>query len=318
MIFITSLLLFLTASTLVGADMIIGGTTQYTVQKGDRFELIGAKLGVYWKNIARENGLDPKVKVVPGQELKVTTRKIVPKTVEDGIIINVADRTLYFFKKGNLTSYPVGVGLPSETDFGDWRTPIGKFVVTGKKKNPKWSVPESIQMEMAFKGKPVEEFVPPGPDNPLGRYAIRTSIPGVLIHETTRPASVYRFQSHGCIRMLPESIEKLFEEVEKGTKGEIIYEPVKVAVNDEERVFLEVRTDTYRRLPSVKNHVWKLLGARGLSGKVNTAKVEQIIKDETGIAEDITLYPEEKLVFSKKPLFQKFFDLFRSRPKSET
>jgi L,D-transpeptidase ErfK/SrfK len=324
MILAFSFLFLFAASSLFGADMIIGGTTQYIVQKGDRLDLIGAKLGVYWKNIARENGLDPKAKFVPGQELKVTTRKIVPKTVEDGIIINIADRTLYYFKNGKLTAYPVGVGLPSETEFGDWRTPTNKFIVTGKRKNPTWSVPDSIQMEMAFKGKPVEETVPPGPKNPLGRYAIQTSIPGVLIHETIWPASVYRFRSHGCIRMLPESIEKLYEEVEKGTKGEIIYQPVKVAIDENERIFLEVRTDTYKKLPSLKDHAWKLIGERGLSDKVNTARVEQVIREETGIAEDITLYPKEKSVvhkkpaFHKKPLLQTFLDFFRSLFKGNT
>jgi L,D-transpeptidase ErfK/SrfK len=318
MVLIFSFLFLLTASTLFGADMIIGGITQYTVQKGDRLELIGAKLGVYWRNIAIENGLDPKAKPTPGQELKVTTRKIVPKIVEDGIIINIADRTLYYFKGGKLTAYPVGVGLPSETEFGDWRTPTSKFVITGKRKNPTWAVPDSIQMELAFKGRPIEEFVPPGPKNPLGRYAIQTSIPGVLIHETIWPASVYRFQSHGCIRMLPQNIEKLFEEVEKGTKGEIIYEPIKAAVDNKERIFLEVRTDTYRRLPSVKDHVWKLLGERGLTDKVNAVKVEQVIKGETGIAEDITLYPQASFVLHKKTLFQRLFDFFRSRPGNDT
>ncbi len=312
------LFLLLMASNLFGADMIIGGITKYTVEKGDRFELIGAKLGVYWKNVAMENGLDPKSRPTPGQELKVTTRKIVPKIIDEGIIINIADRTLYFFKGGKLAAYPVGVGLPSETEFGDWRTPIGKFIVSGKRKNPVWTVPDSIQMELASKGRPIEEFVPPGPNNPLGRYAIHTSIPGVLIHETIRPASVYRFQSHGCIRMLPQNIEKLFEDVEKGTKGEIIYEPIKVAVDGKERLFLEVRTDTYRRLSSVRDTVWKILRERGLADKLNAAKVERVIKEESGIAEDITLYPKENFVFQKRTFIQRFFDFFRFRPKNNT
>jgi L,D-transpeptidase ErfK/SrfK len=301
-LFITFLLL-LTASTLFGADMIIGGVTEYTVQKDDNIQLIGAKLGVFWKNIARENGLDPKVPCVPGQELKVTTRKIVPRVVENGIIINIADRTLYHFKKGKLTAYPVAVGLSSETDFGDWRTPTGKFVIVGKKKDPTWSVPDSIQMETASKGKPVETSVPPGPTNPLGKYALQTSIPGVLIHGTIRPASIYGFRSHGCIRMLPENIERLYEEVGSGTEGEIIYEPVKIAKGRDEKLYLEVRTDAYKKIPSVKGRVQKLLDERGLSGKADVAKIEQVIKGETGIAEDITFCPEDKLVvFPKQSL----------------
>jgi len=298
--------------------MIIGGTTHYTVQKGDRLELIGAKLGVFWKNIAKENNLDLKTPCVPGQVLKVTTRKIVPRIVEDGIIINIADRTLYYFKMGKLTAYPVGVGLAREDDFGDWRTPTGKFVITGKKKNPTWSVPDSIQLETAFKGKEVEETVPPGPKNPLGRYAIQTSIPGVLIHETIWPSSVYRFQSHGCIRMLPENMEIFFEEVGKGMKGEIIYEPVKIMLTREGKPYLEVRTDTYKRFSSLKDRAWKLIDDRGIRDKVDTDKVEQIIKDQSGIAEDITLYPKIGPVpHMMRTLYQKFFDFFKPGSKSE-
>jgi L,D-transpeptidase ErfK/SrfK len=288
-------LFILTASTLFGADMIIGGVTRYTVQKGDHLPLIGAKLGVFWKNIARENDLDPQAACIPGQELKVTTRRIVPRIVKNGIIINIADRTLYHFTKGTLTAYPVGVGLPSQTEFGDWRTPTGKFVIVGKTKDPTWSVPYSIRMEMASKGKPVEESVPPGPTNPLGRYVLRTSLPGVLIHETIRPASVYRFQSHGCIRMLPEDIERLFQEVKRGTKGEIVYEPVKVARGEDERLYLEVRTDTYKTIPSIRDHVRRLLDERGFSGEADAARVDRIIKDQTGIAEDITLASKDPL-----------------------
>ena len=318
--FFSFFLLFATAAS--GADVIIGGETSYVVQKGERLELIGAKLGVFWKNIAKENGLDPEVRVTPGQQIRVTTRKIVPRTLEDGIIVNIADRTLYLFKGGNMSAYPVGVGVPIEDDFGDWRTPTGKFTVTAKRKNPIWFVPESIQMELAAKGKTVEEIVPPGPKNPLGRYALQTSIPGVLIHETIKPASVYRYQSHGCIRVLPANMEKLFGEVEKGTKGEIIYEPVKVAVTDDGRTYLEVRTDTYRKLASLRDHTWKLINERQLSGQVDAIRVERVIREQSGIAEDVTLRRAEAPVVvaeqqqQKKAFFQKVLDFFKSKPRT--
>ncbi|HEY3275509.1 MAG TPA: L,D-transpeptidase family protein [Syntrophorhabdaceae bacterium] len=301
------------ATVVSGADLIVGGETRYTVQKGERLELIGARLGVFWKNIARENGLDPEAKVSPGQQIKVTTRKIVPRVVEDGIIINIADRTLYLFKKGQLSTFPVGLGLPLENDFGDWRTPIGKFTIVGKRKNPIWYVPESIQMEMAFNGKTVEEAVPPGPKNPLGRYAIITSIPGVLIHETIRPTSVYRYQSHGCIRMLPESMEKLFPEIQKGAKGELIYEPVKVAVGDDGKTYLEVRTDTYRKVVSMRDHAWKRIEEKGLAGTVDKDRVEQVIKEKSGVAHNVSTgsrVAEAGQDVPKKEFLQKVFDLF--------
>jgi L,D-transpeptidase ErfK/SrfK len=318
-VFSLSLFLLL-APVAYGADVIIGGETSYIVQKGERLEIIGAKLGVFWKNIAKENGLDPDVRVTPGQQIKVTTRKIVPRIVDEGIIINIADRTLYLFRNGVMTSYPVGVGVPIEDDFGDWRTPTGKFTVTAKRKNPVWFVPESIKAELEAKGKPVEETVPPGPKNPLGRYALHTSMPGILIHETIKPASVYRYQSHGCIRVLPANMETIFDLVEKGAKGEIIYEPVKVAVTEDGRTYLEVRTDTYRKVASLRDRTWKILNERQLSDRVDHAKVDLVIREQSGIAEDVSilresassgLAPLPPTDEQKKSFFQKVRDFFR-------
>lgn len=311
-------LFFLIISISSNAETMIGGTTIYTVQRGDNLQIIGAKFGVFWKNIAKENNIDPDATCAPGQVLNITNRKIVPRILEDGIIINIADRTLYYFKSGNLTVYPVGVGLSREDEFGDWRTPTGKFIVTGKKRNPTWYVPESIQFKMAFKGREIEETVPPGPKNPLGKYAIQTSIPGVLIHGTTNPSSVYRFQSHGCIRMLPENIEEFFSKIEIGTRGEIIYEPVKIMLTSEGKPFLEVRTDTYNQISSLKNRVWELIDKKGIRNSVDPKKVEQIIKEESGIAEDISLHLEEKQSpGTMKTLYQRFFDFFKPAPRNK-
>ena len=166
--------------------------------------------------------------------------------------------------------------------------------------------------------------MPPGPKNPLGKYAIETSIPATLIHATIWPGSVYRFMSHGCIRMLPEHIEQLYPMVDIKTKGEIIYEPVKLAVNDEGRVYLEVRTDVYRKHKSIKEYVAKVIEDRGISDKVDWQKVDKLIQDEAGVAEDITLpqaipppqpppQPVNNNVNIKIGFTQKIVNFFRSR-----
>jgi hypothetical protein len=87
-----------------------------------------------------------------------------------------------------------------------WRTPSRTFTITGKERNPLWYVPESIQWQLHVEGKPVLKVVPPGPDNPLGRFALYTSIRGIAIHETIWPTTVFQFRSHGCIRVLPEHL----------------------------------------------------------------------------------------------------------------
>lgn len=271
------------------ADMIIGGESVYHVVKGDNLELISAKLGIDKKIIIRDNKIDTKKFLKIGQEIKVNTRKIVPKIIDSGIIVNIPDRMLYFFKDGNLKQvFPVGLGMPSWRGITRWRTPEGKFIVTGKRKNPTWHVPESIQWKMEMEGKPVKTVVPPGHDNPLGRYAIDTSIPRVVIHETIWPTSVYQFRSHGCIRVLPENMENFFKEVEINTQGEIIYKPVKVAVSDEGKIFLEVHRDIYGKIKDPKAETKKLIEQKNVLDKIDWQKVEIVLTEKLGIAEDIT------------------------------
>lgn len=286
-LFITSLLILIPFAS--SADLIIGGETDYVVKKGDTLELIGAKLGVNWKKLVKDNGIDEKKILSVGQKLKANTRKIVPVTVENGIVVNIPDRMLYFFKEGKLTTaFPVGLGMSLKDDRTVWRTPTGKFRITAKEKNPTWYVPESIQAEMKIEGKPVLTVVPPGPDNPLGKYALKTSIQGILIHETIWPNAVYQFRSHGCIRVLPEHMKEFFNKIELNISGEIIYKLAKVAVSDEGKVFLEVHRDVYRMVKNLKDEVKKLLVDKGAADKVDWQKVDTILKERAGIAEDVT------------------------------
>jgi L,D-transpeptidase ErfK/SrfK len=139
-----------------------------------------------------------------------------------------------------------------------------------------------------MKGEPVKTIVPPGPDNPLGRYALHTSIEGILLHETIWPATVYQFRSHGCIRVPSEHLEKLFGEIRVGTRGEIIYEPIKVAVTSEGRVFLEVHRDIYKKLKPIDTEVKMRLEKRGLSSRVDRGKVDKAVQEKSGLAEDVT------------------------------
>ncbi len=266
------------------AFLLIGGEVTYRVTEGDTLELIGAKLGVEWRSLLKHNGIDEKAILRIGQEIRANTRKIVPKVIDDGIVINIPERMLYFFRNGELrSSFPAGVGMHS------WRTPTGHFTVVSKQRNPTWYVPRSIQQEMSRKGVPVRAVVPPGPDNPLGRYAIKLSLPGVLIHETIWPSSVYQFRSHGCIRLLPRDIEAFFRDVEIGDRGEILYMPIKIAVSDQGRVYFEVHRDAYKEVRDMRSEARKVIELRGLSDKVNWDKVETMLKEQSGVADDVTL-----------------------------
>jgi len=191
---------------------------------------------------------------------------------------------LYLFEQGNLIGrFPVGVGR------FDWPTPVGAYVITGKFKNPAWTVPKSIQEEMKREGKLVLEKVPPGPDNPLGKYWLPLSIAGYGIHATIWPESVGHSTSHGCIRMKTEDIGNLYSRITSGIPITIVYEPLKMAITSDNKIFLEAHPNTYKKPLPYWDHVKKLSDGKGLSGQIDWVKVTQVLNERNGIAEDITL-----------------------------
>lgn len=271
-------------------DKIVGTKGVYTVVKSDTVRLVAAKLGVTRQHLIHVNGLDPKAYLKIGQKLAYDNRKIIPQQMRDGIVINIADRTLYFFQRGALvTSLPVAVGSVTNNEKYVWQTPVGKFKITGKVKDPTWTVPPSIQTEMEENGKEVVASVPPGPENPLGKYAFKTSIPGILIHSTIKPSSIYSFSSHGCIRISPDQMEELYPLIKLNTRGEIVYKPVKLAVTDNRRVFLEVHNDVYKKSADLVAEARQLVEKQKLSKLVDWGKFKSVLQQKRGVAEDISL-----------------------------
>ena len=166
----------------------------------------------------------------PGEETPIVlpTRYILPDTPREGIVLNIAELRLYYYpsaKEGEqrvVYTYPVSIGRM------DWKTPLGVTRVTGKETDPAWRPPASIKAEHAAQGDILPDVVPGGPDNPLGRYALRLALPSYLIHGTNRPYGIGMHVTHGCVRMYPEDIERLFGMVPVGIPVRIIDQPVKV------------------------------------------------------------------------------------------
>lgn len=274
----------------LNSNRLVGSRGVYTVVKADTIRLVSAKLGVTQQHLRSQNHLDAKASLRVGQKLAYNNRKIIPQQIKDGIIINIPDRTLYYFQRGVLvTSLPVALGSATKNEKYVWQTPVGKFKITGKMKDPTWTVPHSIQTEMEEKGKDVIVSLPAGPENPLGKYAIKTSIPGILIHSTTKPASIYSFSSHGCIRLSPTQMEDFFPKIKVSTRGEIIYKPVKLVVTESGRVFLEVHNDVYNRHVSIVAEARQMVENQKLSKMVDWRKFESVVKQKSGVAEDISL-----------------------------
>lgn len=171
---------------------------------------------------------------IPGEGTRVLVpgRFILPDAPREGIVINVAEMRLYYYPKTNkgqrqqVITHPIGIGREG------WNTPLGKARITQKKKDPTWTPPASIIAEHLEKGDPLPAVVPAGPDNPLGAYAMRLSMPGYLLHGTNKPYGVGLRVSHGCIRLFPEDIEHLFGIVPENTPVEIVYQPYKAALHN--------------------------------------------------------------------------------------
>jgi len=197
---------------------------------------IAHKNSLGYEEIVRVNpGVNP---WLPGEGTRVVlpNRRILPPGPHEGIVVNIPEHRLYFYpkaKKGELQkvlTFPVSIGKM------DWHTPIGRTTVVSKQVKPSWYPPESVRKEHKANGDPLPAVVKPGPDNPLGDYAMRLAIPPgtYMIHGTNNPLAVGMPVTHGCIRMYPEDIATLFPMVKPGTPVWLINEPVKVAYVDGE------------------------------------------------------------------------------------
>lgn len=222
---------------LTATDDLIGAPDRVRSVYEDTLVDIARRHGLGYEEIRLAN---PTVDAwLPGEgtEVFLPTRFILPDAPRSGIVINIAEYRMYFFFEADgesrVRTFPISIGRM------DWGTPLGRSSIVSKNTNPSWYPPQSIRDEWAADGRKLGSRVPPGPDNPLGAYAIRLSIPGYLIHGTNRPAGVGMRVTHGCIRMFPEDIEWLFPKVPVDAPVRIVNQPFKLGWYGDE-LFLEV------------------------------------------------------------------------------
>ena len=266
---------------------ITGGVTVYTVAPGDTLTTVAARFGAYPTTIAADNQLDPKRPLVPGRQLRIDNRHIVPAALGDGeIVVNIPQRMLFFREADRIFAYPIAVGRTT------WRTPAGSFEVVRMEQDPAWHVPESIRQESERSGKLLPRVVPAGPRNPLGRYWIGLSLASIGIHGTPFPSSVYQTATHGCIRLQADNIAELYALVREGTRGRIIYEPVLLTrVGDD--VFVEVHEDVYRRTPaSAREQARELAMHLGVTDRIDWRVADPEIDRRGGVARQLPLRPD--------------------------
>ena len=225
----------------VGND-VVGALTVVSARADDTLLDIARRHGLGYVDIVRAN---PDVDTwLPGEgtEVLLPTRYVLPAGPRTGVVLNLAEYRMYYFPEPKDGEQAVVMTYPMSIGRMDWETPLGLARIVSKVRNPTWYPPESVRAEHAADGDPLPRIVPPGPKNPLGKYAMRLSLPGYLIHSTNRPAGVGMRVTHGCIRMFPEDIRFLFDQVSVDTPVRIINEPVKVGWHGDELVMEVHRT----------------------------------------------------------------------------
>lgn len=262
-----------------------GGPGVYTVQPGDNLTVIAARLGAWLPQLQRDNPLDARAFLRIGQALIYDNRHIVPPAPGadgDAILINIPQRMLFHYRAGQLhAAYPAAAGRP------DWQTPTGDTAIVTRDKNKPWFVPLSIQAEMRALGQPVLTRVPPGPDNPLGKYWLGLAREGLGIHGTNAPASVYGARTHGCIRLQPEHIEALFQAVAVGLPVRIIYAPVLLFSPPGGPIWLEAHPDVYARAFDYYALARQLADEAGVTERIDWIAAESVLAERQGIAKDV-------------------------------
>jgi L,D-transpeptidase ErfK/SrfK len=233
-----------------GSDL-VGYMAVVRARHEDTLMDIGRRFDVGYHELKDANpGVDG---LLPGEgtEILIPKRFVLPSGARKGIVLNLAALRMFYFpppREGErpvVITHPVGIGREG------WRTPTITTKIAQKVPKPTWYPPESIRKEHAAEGDKLPAAVGPGPNNPLGEYAMRLGLPKYLIHGTNKPDGIGMRVSHGCIQMFPEDIENMFKQVPVGTPVRIINEPYVTGMY-QGQLYLQA----YRPLQEEAN-VWK-------------------------------------------------------------
>jgi L,D-transpeptidase ErfK/SrfK len=251
---------------------------------------LAPELGVgYVELLAANPGIDPWLPPA-GTRLVVPEARLLPSGPREGIVVNLADLRLYYFQKGAaVRSYPIGIAKDG------YATPLGVTSVKSKREKPSWVPGESARRD----NPTLPTSIAPGPDNPLGEYALYLGWPSYLIHGTNDPRGVGRHSSRGCIRLYPDDIAELYALVEPGTPVRVVNEPVKLGWIGGE-LYLEVNPDAAQSLEldetgkfaatrppvSLREQVKKAAGKQ--AGEVDWSRVDVIGLHRYGVPSRVT------------------------------
>lgn len=225
---------------------LIGENLSYVVPNDGRsLEAIATEYEIGLLGMLEANpGTDPYLPEA-GKELIIPAQMLLPSTPRTGIVINLAELRLYYYPENSeeVIVYPIGIGQLGR-DTPEMVTSVSQSI-----KDPTWTPTANIRKNYAKEGITLPAVVPAGPKNPMGLYALRLSYGRgeYLIHGTNADFGIGMRVSSGCIRLRPDDIEALFKTVPKGTRVQVIDQPVKYSKEADGGLYIEVHQPLSRK-----------------------------------------------------------------------
>ncbi len=131
-------------------------------------------------------------------------------TAGGAILVDTTSRALHYWSADQTVYklYPTSVPISEEL------TRRGRTSVINKVEGPSWAPTPSMKR----RNPEWPDFVPPGPDNPLGTHALYLGWKYYRIHGTHDTRKIGRPSSNGCIGLYNEHIAELFALVSPGAQ----------------------------------------------------------------------------------------------------
>ena len=203
-----------------GARVGTGEMRTYTIGEEDTLLDVARHFSLGYVELRAANpDIDP-WSPLPGEIIVIPTFKLLPRARQEGIVVNLGEMRLYYFRGAGTAplSYPLGIGREG------LETPTGETHISRKMAGPTWFPTKRMREEKTW----LPSAVSPGNANPLGTHALYLGFPEVLIHGSNKPWGIGRRVSSGCMRMYPEDIVTMYSITPVSTRVTIVNQPIKV------------------------------------------------------------------------------------------
>lgn len=131
-------------------------------------------------------------------------------TRNGAILVDLTSRALHFWSEDQSIYRLFPTSVPMSEDL----TRRGRTEITRRVVGPDWRPTPA----MRERNPEWPEYVPPGPDNPLGTHALHLTWQYYRIHGTHDTRKIGRRSSNGCVGLYNEHIAELYELSRVGTQ----------------------------------------------------------------------------------------------------